>query len=197
MELSNTALVVVDLQNALCSKKGSYAKRGKSVLDVGRVVRNVKKLLGIFRRRKLPVIFVRIAFKKDYSDAGLLAKKCPEIVRVKAYREGSRDSAFVKGVRPRPGETVVVKKGYGSFENTPLEKILKKKKIKKVVVTGVLTNVCVESFVRSAFDKGFEPVVIKDATSSYSRKLHAASLETMGRHFAQVLSLQELQRRFA
>jgi ureidoacrylate peracid hydrolase len=191
MDLANTALIVVDLQNALCSRRGSYRRRGKTVLNMGTLLKNIKKLLDLFRGKKLPVIFIRIVFKGDYSDAGLLPKKAPEIVKVKAYREGSWDSAIVKDAQPRPGEAVVVKKRYDSFENTGLERILRKKGIRKLIVAGVLTNVCVESLVRSAFDKGFEPIVIKDATSSYSKKLHTASLETMERHFAEVLSSAE------
>jgi len=185
-----TALVVIDMQNAFCSARGSYRRRGRSIRGMKTLLANVRKLLAFARREKMPVVFTRLSFKRDYSDAGPLVRKQPGIAAVKAY--GGWDGAIEKSLRPRRGETVVVKKRYDAFVGTGLEGLLRRKGVGRVVVAGVLTNVCVESLVRSAFDRGFAPLVAADATATYSKRLHAASLETLKRHFAEVLSCSEL-----
>lgn len=160
------------------------------------ILKNIRKLLFLARKRKMPLVFTKLVFKKDYSDDVLLLKRDPAIIKLGAYRENSWDSEIVKGLAPRKGERVIVKKRYDPFMNTNLERFLNENKVKKIIVAGVLTNVCVESFVRSAFDRSFETIVVKDATSTYSKKAYIASLETLKRHFAQVLSFDELVSRF-
>ena len=89
---------------------------------------------------------------------------------------------------------MIDKAGYDPFHNTDLENLLRQQGVRRVVVAGVLTNICVESCVRSAFERGFEVIVIEDATDSYSASAKAASLGSMRRGFASVQSLNDFLR---
>lgn len=191
--MQKTALVIVDMQNAFCSPKGSFQKRGFKLFNLRLVIKNIRKLLAFARKKRFLVIFTKLEFKKDYSNAGLLIKRFPEIVRFGGYQK--RDSKISPALKPKRDELVITKTRFDPFVGTNLEKILKKNKIKRIIVSGVLTNVCVECTVHSAFDRDFEVVVIKDAVTTYSKKLQNASLVTIQKHFGDIISLHSLKKR--
>jgi len=183
-----TALVIIDMQNAFCAKRGSSARRGMKALNINAVISNIKKVISVARSKGWPVIFTRLAFNSDYSDAGLLIKRSPQIRELHAYEENSWDSQIIRELSLKKDDIILTKKRYDGFMGTGLEKILKRNKVNRLIVGGILTNVCVESMVRSAFDRGFETTVISDMVSSYSKNAHQNALRTMKRHFSQVTS---------
>lgn len=198
MNFNNTALIIVAMQNAFCSPEGSFQKRlqeqGKGMIKLHKVITTIKSLVSYGHCQKWLVIFTKLAYKPDYSDAGLLVKSlAPEIKELKGYIENTWDSKIIKELTPKEDDIILIKKRYDPFYNTSLEKILKKSSIRRVIIAGVLTNVCVESCVRSAFDRDFAVIVIKDATSTYSEELYQASLTTIETHFAKVISFKELE----
>jgi len=192
----NTALIIVDMQNAFCSKNGSFGKRGRKILNLKKILNINKKLISFARDKKLLVIFTKLVFKKDYSDGGLLVKRNPKIIELGAYMEGSPDSEIVNFLKPQKNEYIIVKKRHDPFIGTNLLQILRKNNIKRVIVSGVVTNICVESTVRSSFDHDFETILIEDGTSASSRKSYISSLETISKSFGDVMSLSELFLRF-
>lgn len=191
--MKNSALVLVDMQNAFCSKDGSFWKRGNSILNLDGVLKTTRLLLNFARKEKWLIIFTRLAYKPDYSDAGLLVKRNPEIKKIGGYIENTWDSEIIDALKPQKHEIVITKKRYDPFYNTNFEEILKKKKIKKLIVVGLLTNVCVESLVRSVFDRDLEVIVVKDGTSTYSKELYSNSLETIEKHFAKIVNFDKLK----
>lgn len=191
--MKKTALLLVDVQNAFCSKKGSFWKRGQPIFGLNVVLRTMKSLLAFARKRKWLIIFTRLTYKQDYSDAGLLLKRNPKIAELGGYIENSWDSEIAKTLTPKKQEIVVNKKRYDPFYNTALEQVLKDNNVQRLIVAGLLTNVCVESCVRSAFDRDFEVVVIQDGTTTYSKELYESALKNMKKHFAKVVSFKELE----
>ncbi len=129
--MRNTALILVDMQNAFCSKRGSYWKRGGRISNLNRVLKIAKFLLNLARKNKWLVIFIRMAFKSDYSDAGLLVKKHPAIAKFRSYIEGTWDSEIIRMLKPRRRELIITKKKYDSFCNTNLANILRKIELNK------------------------------------------------------------------
>lgn len=191
-ESSKTALVVVDMQNAFCDKRGSYALRGNKILNLSAVIRNIKGLIAYARKMEWPIIFTRLAFNSSYTDAGLLIDKNPQIRELHAYEEGTWDSEIIPELSIQEDDIILTKKHYDAFLGTDLEETLTEMEIRCLVVGGVLTNVCVESLVRSAFDRGFETIVIEDMVSSYSLNAHQSALRTMKRHFARITSTRNI-----
>lgn len=193
--MHNTALILVGMQNAFCSPEGSFWKRGYSILNIDSVLATVRNLLSFAHKKNILVIFTKLEYKSDYSNSGLLVKHfAPEIIKLGGYRENSWDSELFDFQERSEHDIVIVKKRYDPFFNTNLENILKAHQINHLIVAGVLTNVCVESCVRSAFDRDFEVTVVSDATSTYSEELYRASLSTMERHFARIVLFKELER---
>ena len=182
-----TALVVVDLQNAFCRPEGSFVRRGLAIEGVDEIVARCRALVALAEARDWLVVPTRLAYRADHADAGLLVARNPAIRALGGYVEGSFDAALVDALeRPAgsPRWLVVRKTRYDPFCGTTLADDLRARGVGELVVCGVATNVCVESTVRHAHDLDFPVRVVEDAVASYDRRLHEASLETMGRHFA-------------
>jgi ureidoacrylate peracid hydrolase len=186
------ALVLVDLQNAFCSPGGSLARRGYRIAGLDAAVAGCMQLRDWSLRRGIPAVLTRLVYRADYADAGLLVGDQPAIRDLGAYANGSEDSALIAELALSESDCVVDKRRYDPFVGTDFESSLRKLGVAELLVAGLLTNVCVESTVRSAYDRDFRVTVAADATASYDRALHRASLATLERHFARVRTVAEL-----
>jgi ureidoacrylate peracid hydrolase len=176
IDLSRTAIVVVDMQNAYASKGG--------MLDIGTgidearirpVIEANKRLLAAARAAGVKVIYLQFGYKPDLSDAGgpqspnirkqmlfKLIKERPE-VRDKLIIEGTWGFQIVDDLKPETGDLVVRKPRYSGFAGTNLESLLHGLDIQHLIFTGVATNVCVESTAREAYFREFWPILVEDA----------------------------------
>jgi len=93
-------------------------------------------------------------------------------------------------LEPRPGEHQVDKYGYNAFHRTRLTDLLRANGVDTLVVTGTVTQICVEDTARGAFHEGFQAAVVADAVSSYAPELHRASLQTLAMKYCRVMSSQ-------
>jgi ureidoacrylate peracid hydrolase len=194
------ALALIDLQNAFCHSDGSLATRGLRVLNVERVVEKAKVLIRFFQFHGWPIFCTKMEFSADYRDAGLLVSmKYPIIRQEGVYAAGSWDAALVDGVACElPLDAFVLSKTrYDAFVCTDIETRARILRIEHFVVGGVLTNVCVESFVRSAFDRDFIVTTLKDGTATYSPDAHLHTLATIERHFGHVTETSTLLKELA
>jgi ureidoacrylate peracid hydrolase len=171
-----SAVVVVDVQNAFASKGGMLDIAGMYLADAPRVVRTIRGLLDAARQVGLLIVFVRMAYKSDLSDAGgtrapncykelalrLLAKR-PDL-KGKILAEEGWDGAVVDELAPHPGDLVITKTRYSGFAGTTLDSQLRVRGIQYLFFTGLTTNVCVESTLRDAFFLDYWPILVPDAT---------------------------------
>jgi nicotinamidase-related amidase len=95
-------------------------------------------------------------------------------------------------LKPREGEHLVVKKGFGGFSNAPLDTILRNLGVTTCVVSGVTTCVCVSTTVRGGVEHNYRMILVKDAVAEVHRDTHEAELKTMARIFADVKTTDEV-----
>ena len=95
-------------------------------------------------------------------------------------------------VRPRPDEAIVIKHRFGAFESTDLDLVLRSQGIRTVIMTGIATNVCVETTARQAFLRDYYVVFTSDCTATYSQRAHDATLENIDHFFGQVVASEEI-----
>jgi ureidoacrylate peracid hydrolase len=107
--------------------------------------------------------------------------------------EGSWEGDFYGDVRPRPGDPIVTKHRYDAFYKTDLETILRANGVRTVVMTGVSTNVCVETTARAAFIRDYYVVLVADGTAAYSTEEHDKSLKDIDRFFGEVTTIAALR----
>jgi maleamate amidohydrolase len=107
------------------------------------------------------------------------------------HQAGAPDAAYVPGFEPLPGgfEVEVTKRRFSAFYATDLDLLLREQGVRRVVVVGVKTNVCIRATAQDAFAGGFEPVLVREATSSNRPHLAEASLEDVERYMGRVCDL--------
>ncbi|MEZ5492371.1 MAG: isochorismatase family cysteine hydrolase [Gammaproteobacteria bacterium] len=151
------------------------------------VIPNVKKLQKTFREAGGEVIHCRIqSLTQDGRDRSLEHK------RLGLHAPpGSELAEFLPEVAPKDNEIVVNKTASGVFISTNLEYLLRNLGVQKLFISGVYTNECISSAVRSASDLGFDVRLISDATAAITQELHDATLMTTNDRYARVVTTNE------
>ncbi|AZO23736.1 isochorismatase family protein [Mesorhizobium sp. M1E.F.Ca.ET.045.02.1.1] len=170
-----TAIIVVDMQNAFASAGGMFDLAGFDISGAAPAVEATKRLLAAARRAGLAVIYLQMSYKPDLSDAGgpsspnyhkelgmVLMRGRPEL-RGKLLIDNSWDWQIVDALKPEQGDHVVRKSRYSGFCNTGLEAYLRARNIRHLLFTGVATNVCVDATARDAYLLEFWPILVEDA----------------------------------
>lgn len=156
-------------------RQGFTAEAADRDAFISRVARSMAEA----RRRGIAIISIRIAFAPDYSD---LIANCPIFADVKrrgAMREGTDGVAFVPGLGPEPGETVITHRRTSAFVGTDLEGILISRGLRKLLIAGVATHSAVEASARHASDLGFSVTVLADLCHSADPIMHDAALRSL------------------
>lgn len=185
------ALLVVDVQNDFCSSEGWAAQRGEDVSAAQAMVPRLLRLIEEARRVSLPIIYVKTTHS-EWTDTPAWRFRKSQEAALNTCREGSWGAEFYGGIAPAPDERVVVKHRYSAFINTDLNTVLKARGVESVLVTGVATNVCVETTARDAYMFDYYVTLVEDCCAAYDPSLHAATLENIRRHFGLVASSAEI-----
>lgn len=190
LEPSKTAVVVVDVQNDFCDPEGATGKRGFSVEACAEMVPHLQRLLDGAHAYGASVIFVQTIHTR-WTDSDAWLYRSDDRKRVDTCREGTWGADFY-GVAPAQNDPIVVKHRYSAFLNTRLESVLHTLRIETLVMTGVATNVCVESTARDGFQRDYNVVFLDDCSATYDRTLHDATLTNMRNHFGTVLKADDV-----
>ncbi len=181
---ATTALIVIDMQRDFIEPGGFGAALGNDVAPLQAIVPTVARLIAGARAAGLPVIHTRECHRPDLSD-------CPPAKRLRgapALRigdagpmgriliAGEPGAAIVPALAPLPDEIVIDKPGKGAFHATPLADHLARLGTRTLIFAGVTTEVCVQTTMREANDRGFDCLLAEDATESYFPAFKAATL---------------------
>jgi nicotinamidase-related amidase len=190
-----TALIVVDMQN-------DFVRVGAplEVPDARETIDVHLELLEWFRGRNRPVVFTRfiagpsptLVWEWSPQIAPPVCCCWPGFKRAYGDIEGERDCvAVIDELAPLPGEAQIDKYGYNAFHRTSLSDRLNAQGVNTVLITGTVTQICVEDTARGAFHEGFQAAVISDAVSSYAPELQRASLQTLSMKYGRVMTASE------
>ena len=185
LDPAHTALVVIDMQRDFVECGGFGEALGNDVTKLQAIIPTVAALLALFRAKGWPILHTRECHLPDLSD-------CPPAKRLRgkgALRigdvgpmgrllvRGEAGAAIVPECAPLPGEMVIDKPGKGMFFATDCESLLRGAGVTHLVFAGVTTEVCVQTSMREANDRGFECLLVTDATESYFPEFKAAAIE--------------------
>jgi nicotinamidase-related amidase len=178
------ALIVIDMQRDFAEPGGFGESLGNDVSRVQAIIPTVKRLIDGFRTHKLRVIHTMECHRPDLSD-------CPPAKRDRGEPKlrigdvgpmgrvliaGEPGTAILTELEPVAGEIVIEKPGKGAFYATSLQEDLKRLGARQLVFAGVTTEVCVQTTMREANDRGYECLLAEDATESYFPEFKAAAL---------------------
>ena len=172
---SETAVIVVDMQNAYATPGGYVDIAGFDVTGAANAGRQTRKTLDAARAAGCTVMFFQNGWDKDYVEAGgpgspnwhksnaLKTMRARPELQGKLLAKGGWDYSIVDALTPQAGDIVIAKTRYSGFFNTTVDSALRSRGVRTLVFTGVATNVCVESSLRDAFHLEYFCVVLEDA----------------------------------
>ena len=193
---TQTAVIVVDMQNDFGSEGGMFARAGINISAIQAAVPPTAYVLDVARRVGMPVIYLKMAFTGDLASAGgpeapnrLLHLRlgvgepvtAPDGSDSRVLVADTWNTDILPELAPQPGDQIVVKHRFSGFFETELDALLKDLGISTLVFTGCTTSVCVESTLRDAFFRDYRCLVLADCTAEpigndLPRSNHDASL---------------------
>jgi nicotinamidase-related amidase len=181
----HAGLLIIDMQRDFLEPGGFGEMLGNDVAELRRTIEPNRRLLGAWRAAGLFVMHTREGHRPDLSDlppAKMVRGRSKTTIgdpgpmgRILIRGEAGHD--IIPELYPLPHEPVIDKPGKGAFYATDLESILKHRGIRQLVVTGVTTEVCVNTSVREANDRGFDCLVLEDCVGSYFPEFQAFGLK--------------------
>ena len=195
-DLRRTAIIVVDMQNDFGSMGGMMDRAGVDITGIQKAVGPTRKTLDAARKVGIPIVYLKMGYDSHLSDLGPEGSPnringeyvhVGEAIRTPDGREGRilvRDTwntDIVEELKPHAGDVVLYKTRYSGFYNTKLDALLRRRGIKKLIVTGCTTSVCVESTIRDAMFRDYSTVLLSDCSAEpvgneLPRSNHDASL---------------------
>jgi nicotinamidase-related amidase len=179
MEPSTTALVMVEFQNDFTTEGGSLHDGVKGVMESTNMLANAVATADAVRAGGGVIIHSPIEFAKGYNEItkhpyGILAG----VVATNSFVKGGWGAQIVDVLAPKDGDIVLEgKRGLDAFASSDIDFILRSKGIRTVVLCGFLTNCCVESTMRSAYEKGFDVITLTDCVAATSQEEHDNALK--------------------
>ena len=196
IDLTRTAVVVVDMQNDFGAEGGVFHRAGIDISPIRHAIVPTARVLAAARKSGVKIVYLKMEFRPDLSDVGAVGS--PNWINLKRVRVGERvttpdgteghimirdtwNTQIVCELVPEPGDIVVSKRRFSGFYGTDLEMILRGLGIEFLVFTGCITSVCVESTMRDAMFRDFTCLLLADCTAEpigrgLSRSNHDASL---------------------
>jgi biuret amidohydrolase len=184
-ELSHSALVIIDMQRDFIEPGGFGESLGNNVALLEAIIPACQAMLRAWRDAGGLVVHTREAHRPDLAD-------CPPAKRARGNPglrigdvgpmgrilvAGEPGNQIIPALAPRPGEVVIDKPGKGAFYATPLQNLLQQAGVTHLLFMGVTTEVCVQTSMREANDRGYECLLLEDCTESYFPAFKAATLE--------------------
>jgi ureidoacrylate peracid hydrolase len=176
IDLGKAAVVVVDMQNAFASKGGMLDIAGVDISGAAQVIRSIKGIVDAGRRAGMPIVYLQMGYKPDLSNSGgpsspnyhkelaMHLMNCRPELKGKLLTEGGWDFEIVDELKPQRQDIVIVKTRYSGFQGTTLDSQLRTRGVQYLFLTGIATNVCVESTLRHGYFLDYWPLLISDAT---------------------------------
>jgi ureidoacrylate peracid hydrolase len=201
LQTSHAALLVIDVLNDFAAEGGMMASEGLRLDHVQAMAARLPALVEAARAAGVLVVFVRNEYSTErnayLSDAWLdVASRRGDgrsYTQRAACSPDSWENDFYGDLRPQDGEPVITKHRFSAFHQTDLDLVLRTHGIRTIVLTGAVTNVCVESTARDGFFRDYHVVFTSDGTAAYSMEEHEATLKTIGRYFGVVVPIDEVR----
>ncbi len=179
MNPDRTAIVLVDDDNDFLTEGGKLHGAVRQVLERHNVVSNINELMNSAREKGVLVIHVPIMFSSNYQEMGEAPYGIFKIVKDTGAFQSKTWGAKVAGVLEVQDSDIVVngKSSTCAFATTDLKAVLDKHGIKTIGLGGLLTNICIESTMRSAYDRGFEVYALTDCSATLSEEQQQSAIK--------------------
>ena len=179
LDPKKTALVLIEYQNDFTSEGGALHGGVKAVMESTQMMENTKAMVEAAREAGVTVVHAPISFVEGYNEItnhpyGILKG----VVDSNAFVKGEWGAQIVDELSPQEGDIVVEgKRGLDTFASTNLDFILRSRGIENLILGGFLTNCCVESTMRTGYEKGYNVITLSDCTATLSEEEQKMAVE--------------------
>lgn len=198
LEPKRTALLIIDMQEGFMNPGEAMA-----VPPAWDIVPTIRDLADFCRNKGIPVLYTEYCYSEAIPI--LLGELHPEHKRAipgepigfgrpsSCCLEGEKNVNTIADLKPQPGETVIRKYWYDAFNQTALDGALRARDIKSLIITGIMTDICVLATIIGAFNHEYKMVVLKDATATLWPNIQEATLDIVQRAYARVITAKEVK----
>lgn len=193
------ALLVIDIQNGFMSKGGSYDLLGMKISNYQKIIPKLKELISICRTYDVPIFYTQAV--RESSGIDLLTKTHRILPKSREERikkrpicvRGTWDAKIVDEVKPTSKDHVVIKRRDSAFQDTETEVWLNSLKVNTLIFCGIDTSICVETSLRDCFNKGYDVILIADATASANIRHYKTTIEHVKEYYGLVMKVKEIK----
>lgn len=204
IDISKTAVIMIDMQNAFVSRGGMCELWGAEIYGAQRAIGPIKTVTTAARAKGCKVIYIVHTYAPDLCDSG--GAGSPNWYKERSLRDYHehpewRDKLIIQGtwgaqvvdaLKPEAGDVLIEKPKYSAFYGTKLDTILKTCGIRYLLFTGVTTNICVETSIRDAYNLEYFSVLVSDGTASIPPDLRETTIHNVQRCFGWVTTAENV-----
>src|SRR5258706_697767 len=182
--LSETAHIIIDIQNDFCSPDGISFHKGKGLTQVQGMMPKLQEFTELLRQQNVLTIFTKFISNEEVSPGNMKAHWQVNQGKFDAICLPHTKGADLYLLQPEKTDVIIEKRYYDAFAGTNLKEILVQKGIKNIIITGVRTEICVDNTAKRAFSEGFTVFVIEDLVGTNDDKLdvHKAALAILNKY---------------
>ena len=194
------ALLVIDVQNGFMSNGGSYDLLGMKILNYQQIIPKLKDLITICRKHNVPVFYTQAV--RESSGIDLLTRTHRILPKAREERikkrpicvRGTWDAKIVDEVKPTNKDHVVIKRRDSAFQDTETEVWLNSLQVNTLIFCGIDTSICVETSLRDGFNRGYDVILISDATASTNFRHYKTTIEHVKEYYGLVMKAKEMEK---
>jgi nicotinamidase-related amidase len=175
----STAIIAIDFQHDIVGADGAFAPLFHTEAKRAGIIASAARLLGDARAAGVKIAYSTATFQPGYPELVANIPVLSRVAELQCLVDGTAGAAIVEAVAPHDNDIVLTHPRVSCFHGTQLDVVLRAAGIDTVVLTGIATNLAVESTARSAADLGYRTLVVSDACSTTSESAHNASLESL------------------
>ncbi len=179
MNPKHTALVLVEFQNDFLAEDGKLHDAVKQVLDGNQVIKHISAVIEAAREKGIMIVHLPILFSADHREAGANPYGILKIVRdTEAFQKGTWGSQISDRIDVRDSDLIIDgKSGICGFSGTNLDFVLRSHGITTIALAGLLTNICIESTMRTAYNNGYEIYTLTDCMATLGEEQQRVAVE--------------------
>lgn len=191
---THTAVLVVDMQNDFCAEGGYIHKtRNADMSENPALAERISALVESGRASGTSIVWIQANYEPRFLSPQAIIKREERQPGLVCCAGGSWGWEFFK-VAPHPDDILIEKHSFSAFFGTELDRLLRFRGIKTLIMTGVATNTCVESTLRDGFFLGYYIVLVEDCCNSAAQHLHKSTLDNVRMNFGDVVQAAELKK---
>jgi ureidoacrylate peracid hydrolase len=187
------ALLIIDMQNDFCHPEGVSGKRGRKLAMSIEMAPRLEAFIKACRDVDMPTIFVQ-TIHYPWTDSPSWVRRLEKDLGDSVCRPGTWGAEFYAGIQPQEDDVIITKHRYSAFLGTDLDMILRSRGVRSLLISGVGTNVCVESTLRDGYMRDYYIVLLEDCVGATDLELHQATLKNVKLHFGTVTDSNQVKR---